>query len=172
MKCQKIEKWIPRLAGNELPAKKAARVKAHFEKCAGCRKEAAEFEAALKAARALARADEPLDWSEAEWRHLLRNVTAAKIEKKKAWAGWPLKPALAGALLLLLIAAGTFLLLKKAPVQPDIQAALKTPAVSAAKPAPQPGKQEVQSMTIVSKETGLKIIWFFNKNFVWEDYGK
>jgi hypothetical protein len=30
-------------------------------------------------------------------------------------------------------------------------------------------KQEVISMTIVSKETGLKIVWFFNKNFNLEE---
>jgi hypothetical protein len=30
-------------------------------------------------------------------------------------------------------------------------------------------KQEVVSMTMVSKETGLKIVWFFNKNFNLEE---
>jgi hypothetical protein len=30
-------------------------------------------------------------------------------------------------------------------------------------------EQEVVSMTMVSKETGLKIVWFFNKNFNLEE---
>jgi hypothetical protein len=31
--------------------------------------------------------------------------------------------------------------------------------------SPEESKQEVVSMTIVSQETGLKIVWFLNKNF-------
>ncbi len=30
-------------------------------------------------------------------------------------------------------------------------------------------EQTMISMTIVSEETGLKIVWFFNKNFEWEE---
>lgn len=30
-------------------------------------------------------------------------------------------------------------------------------------------QQDVLSMTFVSQETGLRIVWFFNKNFEWED---
>ncbi len=31
--------------------------------------------------------------------------------------------------------------------------------------SPEESEQEVVTMTIVSKETGLKIVWFLNKNF-------
>jgi len=30
-------------------------------------------------------------------------------------------------------------------------------------------EQKIISMTIVSRDTGLKIVWFFNKNFEWEE---
>jgi hypothetical protein len=40
------------------------------------------------------------------------------------------------------------------------------------KPDGQNGKQNGQPITIISKESGLKIIWFYNKNFNGEGYGK
>lgn len=172
MTCKRIQKSLPLLAGNGLSAKKAGRVFAHLDECADCRKEEKEFAAALKAAQALARADEPEDWNDAEWRRLLQSITQAKIEKRKAWPGLSLRPALAGGLALLLIAAGAFFFLRKSPAPSDAQAALHAPSRDLATPAREAGTKDVSSMTIVSKETGLKIIWFFNKNFEAEGYGK
>jgi len=44
---------------------------------------------------------------------------------------------------------------------------------AAAAPAPPPGPvQDVVSVTFVSQETGLKIVWFFDRNFSWKGEGK
>lgn len=172
MNCKKSEKHIPLLAGNELSATKAAKVRAHLEKCEACLREANEIEGALKAAKTLARLEGAADWSESEWRHLLRSITATKIEKKSVWAGLSLKPVLAGSLALILIIAGTFLFLRKSPIQLNTQSALQAPSQNMVKPDGQNGKQNGQPITIISKESGLKIIWFYNKNFNGEGYGK
>ncbi|MCJ7587760.1 MAG: hypothetical protein MUQ00_07665, partial [Candidatus Aminicenantes bacterium] len=34
--------------------------------------------------------------------------------------------------------------------------------------APAPSAQDVVSATFVSQETGLQIVWFFDKNFNWK----
>lgn len=50
--------------------------------------------------------------------------------------------------------------------KPVVSQTRPTQAVS---PAQKETGQDVLSMTFVSQETGLRIVWFFNKNFEWED---
>lgn len=172
MRCTKVGKLAALLAGNELSAKKAAKVRTHLEKCAACRRMADETERALRAAKAMARAEEAGDWTAAEWRTLLKNITAEKPARKTAWAGGPLKPVLAGALVLFFIVAGAFLFLGRSPVKTDARAGLRASSQNPAQPARPSDNPDVSSVTIVSKKTGLKIIWFYNKNFEGEGYGK
>ena len=84
---------------------------------------------------------------------------------------WPFKKAWAYALMAVLAVALTLLFV----IRPSIiqkQRGLESEKVTQAqlfrsfrdKP-----DQDVISMTMVSKETGLKIVWFFNKNFELED---
>jgi len=172
MNCKKSEKYIPLLAGNELSATKTAKVRAHLEKCESCMSQAREIESALRAAKTLASLEGATDWSESEWRDLLTRITATKVEKRSVWPGLSLKPALAGSLALILIIAGTFLFSRKSPTPLKTQSVLQAPSQNMVKPDEQNIKQEGQPITIISKETGLKIIWFYNKNFNGEGYGK
>lgn len=171
MNCKKAERLIPLAAGNDLSGKKAAALLIHLEQCPDCRKEAAELEHALRAAKALAGGDQTGDWSEAEWLNLMRNVRAAGIQKKRIWAGFPLKPVLAGGLGLVLLVFGS-LLLQKSPAPLVTQATIERPALEQVRPKGPNGQPGVTSRTIVSKETGLKIIWFYNKNFQGDGFGK
>jgi len=172
MNCKKAKRWIPLAAGKDLSAGKAAAVEEHLRACDTCRREAAEIERALRAAKALAGADIVQDWSDAEWRRLIENATAAKVERKNPLAGLSLKPALAGAAALVLLALGSYLVLRKPAATPVTQAALNPPAIAEIVPQEPAVKPEVASKTIVSKQTGLKIIWFYNKNFQGDGYGK
>jgi len=172
MNCKKAERWIPLAAGNDLSAKKAAAVRGHLERCPDCRKDVAELEQALRAAKTLAGAERAGDWSEAEWRSLLRIVTAGGIKKKRVWAGLPLKPVLAGGLGLVFLAFGSFLLLKKSPAPPFTQASFKSPSLEQVQTKGLNDLPKITSKTIVSKETGFKIIWFYNKNFQGDGFGK
>jgi len=172
MNCKKAERWIPLAAGNDLSDKKAAAVRHHLEGCPDCRKDAAELERALRAAKTLAGAERAGDWSDAEWRSFLRSVTAGGIQKKRIWAVLPLKPVLAGGLGLVFLAFGSFLLLKKPPAPLITRAAAERPPIELTVPKGSIGRPDITSKTIVSKETGLKIIWFYNKNFQGDGFGK
>jgi hypothetical protein len=167
MNCRRMKKYIPLLSGGGLPAQKGKRIRAHLERCPGCGQEAREFEAALKAAKHLAVADTPEDWSDAEWRKMMAAIASEKVGRKKVFMAIPFKPVLAAGLALVLVAAGAFFLLNKPanePGRPSSPSALAAP--------PQVGPEEPSSVTIVSKETGLKIIWFFNKDLDLEKFGK
>ena len=102
----------------------------------------------------------------------MRNVTAGGIQKKRIWAVLPLKPALAGGLGLLLLVFGSFLLLKKSPAPPFTQASFKSPSLEQVQTKGLNDLPKITSKTIVSKETGFKIIWFYNKNFQGDGFGK
>jgi len=169
MTCRGIKKYLPLLAGNELSRKKALKLKAHLERCPGCRKEAEEISAALDAAKGLAQKEALRDWTDSEWRQMLRSVTAADMERKQ-WGGRLVqKPAFAFGLALLLFAAGTLWLHKKLPWRPEERGVLQARSQTAAQRPKESAGQDVLSMTIVSQETGLKIVWFFNKNFEWKE---
>jgi len=167
MTCQKAKKWLPLAAGGELPAKKARKLEAHVRKCAGCRQEAEEISAALIAAKGLARTETTGDWTDAEWRGMLKTITAGKVKVRS----WPRRlvqsPAFAFGVALLAFAAGMLLLNRPGPAPSGQQpVALGGPSAAGLKES---AGQDVLSMTIVSQETGLKIVWFFNKNFEWKE---
>jgi hypothetical protein len=167
MNCRRMKKTIPLVSGDGLSAKKGQRIRAHLDRCPGCGQEAREFEAALKAAKNLAAADLPEDWSDAEWRKMMAAIASEKVGRRKVFVAIPSKPVLAGGLALVLVAAGTFFLLKKPanePGRPRSPSALASPS--------QVRPEEPSSVTIVSKETGLKIMWFFNKDLDLEKFGK
>jgi anti-sigma factor RsiW len=169
MTCRRIKKYLPLLAGGELAQKKALKVTAHLESCSGCRQEAEEIKAALDAAKGMARIEAVRDWTDSEWRQMLRSVTAAGIERRHRAVGLVRKPAFAFGLALLIFAAGGLWLYKKLPGRPDGRDALQARTQTAAQRPGESAGQEVLSMTIVSQETGLKIVWFFNKNFEWKE---
>ena len=169
MTCKGAKKYLPLLAGRELSPKKAARVQEHLQGCPACRKEAEEIAAALDAAKGLARNEALRDWTDAEWRHMLRNVTAATIEKSRRPVRLVHKPAFALVLSLLVFAAGMFLLNKKLNITSERLTPLPGQSRMTAERREGSSGQDVLSLTIVSRETGLKIVWFFNKNFEWKE---
>jgi hypothetical protein len=167
MTCKKVKKLLPLLAGNDLTEKKTRTVNAHLETCAACHKEAQEIALALLAAKDLARTEALRDWTDTEWRRMLNRVTGIKMEKKKTTWGLVQKPAFVFGLALLVFAAGMFLLNKRLAFKSEeLPMSLGRSQWTAQQ---KPAGQDVLSMTIVSQETGLKIVWFFNKNFEWKE---
>jgi anti-sigma factor RsiW len=172
MNCKRTAKYLALYGGDELSRRRSGRVSAHLRACPACRREAGELAATLGAAKALAHDEEVADWSEREWNALMRRVSSSRIEPKNILAGVSWKPVFAGAMALLLIASGTFfVVLKKSPSPAAVQTALQTPSQILTASAQPPAGGDDKSKTIVSKD-GLKIIWFYNKNFQGEDYGK
>jgi hypothetical protein len=154
MTCAKVKKSLPLLAGNDLPPRKVRRLLAHIDGCPLCRKELEEYRAALGRVKAAAREERVGDWSDPEWKSLLARITAERMEKRRSVPGfrprWAMASGVAGVILLAVLT----LVFRNSIFRPEGTA-----------PAPGP---DVVSVTMVSQETGLQVVWFFNKNFEWK----
>jgi len=175
MNCQGAKKRIPLFVGGELPAGQTERVRRHLEACPACRTEAEEIGRTRLAVREMARAGGAEDWSPAEWRRVIATVTKSEADRRGAPAVWKLKPVLAAGLGIFLLVAGA-LYLRRSSRTPEAPVVAMTAIDQEAKlgsatVAPK-ANPDVTSVTLVSPETGLKIIWFYNKKFEWQGFGK
>jgi predicted anti-sigma-YlaC factor YlaD len=161
MTCRKVRKLIPLAAGGDLRRRPARAVRAHLDACAGCRAELEDLRMALAGFKAAARAASVPDWSEGEWKTLMARATAPGRTSAEAagpagrgmlrprWAAASVMGALIGLAVLSVLFRG---------------------------PSPRPGRataadrrgQDVLTMTMVSPDTGLQIVWILDKNFDWK----
>jgi hypothetical protein len=153
MTCANVKKSLPLLAGNDLPARKVRRLLAHIDGCPLCRKELDEYRAALGRVKASAREERPGDWGESEWKALMTRIRAEKAAKRSPASGFRPRWAVASGLAAVIVLAMLTLVFRNSIFRPEGTA-----------PAPGP---EVVSITMVSQETGLQVVWFLNKNFEW-----
>ena len=163
MTCRKAKKLIPLYAGDDLRPRLGAAVRAHIDACLSCRKELGEYRQDLTRLKTAAKAESVPDWSEGEWRALAaRFKPAAPGEKRPAFLAQPRWAAASvlGAFLGLVVLAVLF----KGPMGgPErVATAGRTDQAAAVR------KQDVVSMTMVSQETGLQIVWFLDKSFEWK----
>jgi hypothetical protein len=152
--CAKVKKSLPLLAGNDLPARKVRRLLAHIDGCPLCRNELDEYRAALGRVKAAAREERAGDWSDPEWKGLLARITAEKPGKRSRAFGLRPQWAMASGIATVILLAVLTLVFRNSIFRPEETA-----------PAPGP---EVVSVTMVSQETGLQVVWFLNKNFEWK----
>jgi predicted anti-sigma-YlaC factor YlaD len=163
MTCRKARKLMPLYAGDDLRPRLLAAVRAHVDSCPSCRKELAEYRESLSQLRAAAKAESVPDWIEGEWRALAARFGPADPGEKRPtflvrprWAA----ASVLGAFLGLVVLAVLF----KGPMGgPErVATAGRTDQAAAVR------KQDVVSMTMVSQETGLQIVWFLDKSFEWK----
>ncbi len=164
MTCRKVRQLVSLAAGGDLPGRRARAFRAHLDACPGCRAELGRFGADLAAIAAAAKAAGVGDWREPEWSALMARVrseaagagpqTARRrpIGRWPRWAPASALGAVAGLALLFAIVGG-----------PGPERA--APAGSEPGLASEAQSQDVLTMTMVSPETGLQIVWFFDKNF-------
>jgi hypothetical protein len=158
MTCRKARHLMPLAAGDDLGPRRARAFGTHVDACPGCRKELEAFRAALRAVRTAAKGEGVPDWSEGEWKALMvRAAASAGNGGKGAAAGrpapWPRWAAASAAGVLVgLVVLGV---LVRGPV-PGPERRVTAEAAR---------EQDVVSLTMVSQETGLQIVWFFDKNF-------
>ena len=168
MRCRKARELMPLYAGGDLRPRLAAGVRAHVDSCPSCWSEWREYRLALDRVRAEAGAEGGPDWSEGQWQALMARVAAEARPAREAagrrpgpallprWAPASVLGAVIGlAVLGVLIKDGRF---------------GQAPGARAAAPslAETDRKQDVISVTMVSPETGLQIVWFLDKNFDWK----
>lgn len=163
MTCRTIRRLMPLAAGDDLRPRRARAFRAHIDACPACREELRAHRAALAALRTAAKSEGVPDWTEAEWRALMARAAGqtgtgrvgeeapARSAFRPRWAA----ASAAGALIGLAVLA----LLFRGPVPGP---AGRTGANGTALAA---GGQDFLSVTMVSRETGLQIVWFFDKDF-------
>lgn len=158
MTCRKIRHLMPLAAGDDLGPRRARAFRAHIDACPACRTELEAYRATLRALRTAAKGEGVPDWTEGEWKALMVRATAsAGNDGKETAAGrpapWPRWAAASAAGVLVgLVVLGV---LFRGP-DPGPKGRV---AAAAAR------EQDVVSLTMVSQETGLQIVWFFDRNF-------
>ena len=153
MNCRKAQKWLSLYSGGDLPIRKSRKIEIHIQNCGSCGRELQAFQKSLNTARNLMR-DSSVLGSQAAWDRALVRAQAPRSRDRVLFS---VKPVWTYAALAVLAAALTFLVVKPLP---DLESYSLNQAVSASA-----SSQDVISMTLVSKETGLKVQWFLNRNF-------
>lgn len=172
MTCRKARKLMPLAAGNDLGPRRARALSAHIEACPACRKELEGFRSALIAFRTAAKEEGAPDWTEGEWKALIVRATAGGRALPDGKSGndtgvlWPRWAAASALGALLGVVALSMLFRGPGPERTRADARLDVMEAAA------PKAQDVVSMTMVSQETGLQIVWFFDKKFDYEGVQK
>lgn len=166
MTCRKVRKLMPLFAGDDLGPRRTRAVRSHLDACPACRSELGELREALARIKAAAKEESVPDWSESEWKALMVRATGeipvSRKEERSAGARvarprWAVASA-AGVLVGFVILSVLF----RGPVPGPGRTG--SPAVPSA--LTEAGRaQDVVTLTMVSPETGLQIVWFLDKNF-------
>lgn len=173
MTCSKAKKLMALYAGSDLPERRTRAVGAHLDSCPACRKELEGYRRALAQVKAAAGAELPPDWSNGQWQALMARVMGEATERRKEKAGrfksvprarWAVASGAAAALVL----AAVMLLHKDTSFRPGLAASAPGAGELGITADPDPAAQDVVSVTLVSQETGLQVVWFFNRNFEWK----
>jgi len=170
MRCKKVQRLLPLMAGDELSGPKAFKVRTHLHRCPLCRREYEKYVLLVQQTRKWL-AEDKVDWEKREWPQALKEVIKDKGSKRSSMVPWPFPKGwafalMAGVLLLITALVVRPPFLEKIGLKPRYEDDAKVEALKADKESEE---QQVVSMTMVSKETGLKIVWFFNKNFDLEE---
>lgn len=167
MNCKRVQRWLPLMAGSEIPQRKISALKAHLQRCPKCRSEYEAYLFSLEKTKELLEADRK-NWEEGEWQEVLRKAVEEKAPEVSPLVPWPFKKAWAYAFMAVIAVLLALFVIKPSFIHEDFipgsgMVAENQPQLFEGLEA-RP-KQDIISMTLVSKETGLKIVWFFNKNF-------
>lgn len=171
MNCAKVRKHLSLYVGGELSSKKAKAVKHHLEICSECQSECASVTRSIRTAREWLN-EHRVVWDETEWNQRIQNGMSRKVKSLSDFAPRPFKKGWAfvalGAILAVLIFFVTRLPILDVKDFPE-KTLLSKRLAKQEKNMMSPSPQEVVSMTMVSKETGLKIVWILDKNFNLEE---
>ena len=171
MNCKTIRRLLPLVVGSEVSEARISTIKAHLEKCPKCKHEYDSYVLAIQKTKEWL-TEEQKDWEDWEWQAMVRNALKEEKPKISPLAPWPFKKAWAYALMAVFALALTLLIVWPFFSTEEMGTGSKMLAESQTRLFESVGgrpEQDVISMTIVSKETGLKIVWFFNKNFELEE---
>ncbi|MBL7082628.1 MAG: zf-HC2 domain-containing protein [Candidatus Aminicenantes bacterium] len=171
MKCKKVQRYLPLVVGSDISKSKISEVKAHVEKCPECRHEYDSYVLSLgKTKEWLAKERE--DWEDREWQQVVKIAIGDKEPELSPLAPWPFRKVWAYVMMAVFAVVFTFFVIRPGFYKEGVIPGTRMVAESQAKlfeSFKDKPEQDIISMTMVSKDTGLKIVWFFNKNFDLED---
>ncbi len=160
---------LPLLVGLDLSRKKISEIKAHLGTWSECQEEYQSYVLSLdKTMEWLAQ--ERMDWRDQEWQSAIRGAIEEQPARFSPLMPWPFKKSWAYAVMAVLIVVLTLFVVR--PYRYDFDDRRETMTISREIPSVasmDKAQQKVVSMTLVSRETGLKIAWFFNKDFDFEE---
>jgi hypothetical protein len=168
MTCRRVRKLIPLAAGDDLRPRPAAAFLAHIDACPGCRAELERFRTALTAIKTAARTAGVPEWSAGEWDSLMSRVAAearrgrdtGAVGRAPAAKPYWAAASVVGAFLCLVVLS---LLFRGPSAGPGTMKAAGEKPVTA-----EAGEQDRLTMTLVSPESGLQVVWIFDRNFDWK----
>ena len=170
MKCHKVQRLLPLLAGSELPEKDIPAVTSHLEGCSRCQAEYKKFVQLVRETRKQLGEDR-MEWQEKDWQRAVLTAGKEGSSRRMPLELWPFPRGWAYAFM-----AGMMLLVTALVIRPPFvrHIGLEPRYAEGAGMEMLSGsgiqtEQEVVSMTMISKETGLQIVWIFNKNFDLEE---
>ncbi|MDH5466672.1 MAG: zf-HC2 domain-containing protein [Candidatus Aminicenantes bacterium] len=171
MKCKKVYRLLPLMAGGDLRSSRISAVKAHLERCPECQREYDAYILSLETTKEWLEKDRK-DWEENEWQRAVQNAVTQKKPEVSTLAPLPFRKAWAYVMMGVLAVALTLLLVVRPfdigeGMRPDSGVSSRTQARLSGGSLEE-SQQEVVRMTMILPETGQKIIWFFDKNFTLE----
>jgi len=171
MNCPKVRRLLPLMPGNDLPESKQADITSHLEKCTGCRQEYDIHIASNQAVKTWLDT-ERIQWNDFEWQRVVRTACQESAPEKRKPGFWPLKKSWSYASLVgVVVVLGLIIFrpqfTRKPPGAAPGAAAITETQLLESKTLQQ--SQEIVAVKLVSRETGVKIHWFLNKNFNMEE---
>lgn len=156
MNCKKVRRLLPLLVGSELSPSRKSALESHLQGCPKCQSEYHAYVLSMKKTQEWLAAERK-DWEDSEWKRAVRKAVEEEKEPEgvSPFTPWPFKKVWAFALMALLAAGLTLVVLKPGLIKEKGRGTRML----------EESQQEIVTMTFVSQETGLKITWLFNKNF-------
>jgi hypothetical protein len=167
MNCKKTRRYLPLAAGSDLSPAKMSAVAAHLEKCSLCRKEYEWYLLSLRETKDWMTSDGQ-EWVQNEWQETVQKAVIEDKPSPAPMVPWPFKKSWAYALMVLFAAVLTIVLVGPHFQQKNFNSALReytSGGIYASAGIEKEPQQDVVSMTFVSSKTGLKVVWFLNRNF-------
>ena len=163
MKCGKAKRWLPLYIGNDLSLRRQDAVKEHLDSCSVCQDEHSRLLSAVGQSRRWLQQQE-LKWNETTWKQVVSRAVSQKNDSRKALLPWPFMPVTAYALMLFFAIALTVLVVRGPSGDPGTSVQAADFPGSSSFTQSEPTSQDVVALTLVSRESGLKVQWFFNRN--------
>lgn len=167
MNCRKVKRLVPFIVGSDLPRSKISSVQSHLNKCSRCQQEYEIYTLSLEKTKEwLTKGRQGLD--EREWKSIIQKALKKESHEISPRWQWPIKKhwvytfVVMTAVLFTLIITNLFFIKKK--IVPR-EGTVPAKQIQLSKGFEDESQQKMLSMTLVSQETGLKIKWFFIKNF-------